>query len=65
MTECRRRCSGDGFDHDPTVMSIAVAGELLRCPVCLREAEIGPSGAGHVDATPTPEARRTPVRPSE
>jgi hypothetical protein len=56
MTDCRRLCHGEGFDHDPTFMSIAKAGELLRCPICRREARIRPSAADDVDATRGVEA---------
>mgnify|MGYP000513047964 FL=1 len=62
MTDCRQTCSGEGFDHDPTFMSIAVAGELLRCPICQREAEYSRSAADDTDATPRVDAGRTPVR---
>ena len=34
MTAARQRCTGVAFDHEPTFLSIAVANELLRCPLC-------------------------------
>jgi hypothetical protein len=58
MTECRRICRGEGFDHDPTVMSIATAGETLRCPICRKE--VGLSGKSS-DATPRVNAPETGV----
>jgi hypothetical protein len=65
MTECRRLCHGEGFEHTPTFMSIAKAGELLRCPLCGAEAEYSRSAPAHVRATPTPQRARTPIRADE
>jgi len=30
----RQVCTGTDWEHDPTVMSIARAHRLLRCPIC-------------------------------
>lgn len=42
MSATRQRCTGVAFDHAPTFFSIAVANELLRCPLC--ESEVALSG---------------------
>ena len=34
VSPTRQRCTGVGFDHDPTFFSIARAHERLRCPLC-------------------------------
>jgi hypothetical protein len=57
---CRQRCTGGCFDHDETVMSIAVAGRLLRCPICRREVEIGPA-SDEIRATPGVDAGKNRV----
>lgn len=43
-TAVRRRCTGVAFAHDPTFFSIAKAYELLRCPLCGFEIELGGAG---------------------
>ena len=62
MTDCRRLCHGEGFDHAPTFMSIAKAGELLRCPLCGAEAEYSRSAPTHDRVTPTPQRSSPPLR---
>jgi hypothetical protein len=58
---CRQACTGEGFDHDATVMSIAVAGALLRCPICGAEAEYSRSRPAGRHATPGVDGGRPPA----
>ncbi|WP_157969601.1 hypothetical protein [Haloplanus rubicundus] len=44
---CRQTCTGDRFEHAETVMSIAKANELLRCPICRREVRLSGSAGGN------------------
>ena len=40
VSPTRQRCSGVAFEHAPTFLSIAVANELLRCPLCGAEVSL-------------------------
>jgi hypothetical protein len=58
---CRQTCTGEDFGHDETVMSIAIAGELLRCPLCGAETEYSRSTPAGRHATPGVDGGRPPA----